>query len=788
MEGLKPPKKLDFESKNLAEAWKRWRQELELYVDLSLDEEDETQKIKLLKYVIGPQGREIHDTFKFEKDPKDLTLADVIGKYESYCNPKKNETVERYKFNTRVQEKSETFEKFLTDLKILAATCNFDKLKDSMIRDRIVVGINDAVLRERLLREIDLTLDKAVQICRASELSKERSQTIASGTVQEVHSVRPKKVKSKTDKPSYNKEAKQKIPQPIKQCKYCGKSHQKQNCPAYGKICNFCKRYNHFESVCQKKRKQNVHQLQAAASLDMYDDSSDDEYFEIKTIQLKEVNSVENSQIQYSRRGEREILATMSINEKPVKFQVDTGASCNIICEKFLTENQLTNLEKTNQVLKMYNKENIIPRGKLNLKMINPRNHKKYKAEFVVIDNNECNPIIGINAAQQMDLLTIRHENIYFSSEACEMNETLTEENILENYADVFNGTGCLDGKYHLHTDPDVKPVIQGPRRIPVSLRDKLKNELERLESDNIIAKVEQPTKWVSNLVVVEKPNKLRVCLDPQHLNTALLRSHYPIPTVDEILPDLTNAKVFSTVDAKNGFWHVELDQESSLLTTFNTPFGRYRWCRMPFGIKTASEEFQRRQNEVVEGLPGVHSVVDDILIYGEGETEEYAMKDHDRKFHALMERCRERNLKLNPDKLKLKRKELRFVGHLISQDGLKPDPDKIKAVQDMSRPEDVTGVRSFLSFVTYLSRFLPKLSEISEPLRKLTRNDTEWEWSNVQEKAFIEIKQLITAEPVLRYYDAKKKNLYYSVTVPSSAWEQLFYRRDSQSLSLVAL
>ncbi|XP_063441937.1 uncharacterized protein K02A2.6-like [Mytilus trossulus] len=326
----------------------------------------------------------------------------------------------------------------------------------------------------------------------------------------------------------------------------------------------------------------------------------------------------------------------------------------------------------------------------------------------------------------------------------------------MKEYADIFEGTGKLQGKYHLELDNTANPVVHPPRKVPVAIKEKLKSELDRLTKLEIIKPVSTPTPWVSSLVTVVKPDKLRICIDPKHLNQQLKRSHYPLPTLDDLLPELSRAKVFSVVDAKNGFWHVELDEESSLLTTFNTPFGRYRWLRMPFGLSSAPEEYQRRQDQTVEGLPGVRSIVDDILIYGEGDTEEEAIDDHDRKFRALMERCRERNSKLNKEKFKLKLKEVRFIGHLVTSEGLKPDPENIRAVIDMPKPTDVSGVRRILGIVTYLSKFLPKLTDICEPLRKLTLKDSEFCWIENHDKALEEIKRLVTAEPVLKYYDPK--------------------------------
>ena len=175
-------------------------------------------------------------------------------------------------------------------------------------------------------------------------------------------------------------------------------------------------------------------------------------------------------------------------------------------------------------------------------------------------------------------------------------------------------------------------------------------------------------------VIVMKRNGRVRLCIDPKPLNTALKRNHYPLPVIDDILPSLANAKVFTVMDAKNGFWQVQLDTESSMLTTFETPWGKYRWLRMPMGIAPAPEEFQRRLNNTIRNLDGVLADADDILIYGVGDTEEEAICDHDRKLTVFMERCREKNLKINRDKMKLRESSVLYLGHRITAEGVRVD------------------------------------------------------------------------------------------------------------------
>lgn len=325
----------------------------------------------------------------------------------------------------------------------------------------------------------------------------------------------------------------------------------------------------------------------------------------------------------------------------------------------------------------------------------------------------------------------------------------------VNKYKDVFEGLGHMPGKIHLETDPSVKPVVIPPRRVPIAIKPKLKVELARLENLDVIEKVVEPTNWVSGLVCVTKSSgKLRVCIDPQPLNRALKRGHYPLPVIEDVLPQLAKVKVYSKADCREGFLQCELDNESSYLTTFQTPWGRYRYKRMPFGISPAPELFQQKLDQSLDGLPGIHTIADDVLITGTGDTIEEATRDHDNNIELFLQRCRKQSITLNREKFEFKCNEIDFIGHVLTSDGLKVDPRKVEAVQNMPRPQNVADVQRFVGMVKYLAKFLPDVSDKSEPLRRLTHKDTEWCWASEQEQSFQTIKKMVTSTPILKYFD----------------------------------
>ncbi|PFX32000.1 Uncharacterized protein K02A2.6 [Stylophora pistillata] len=202
--------------------------------------------------------------------------------------------------------------------------------------------------------------------------------------------------------------------------------------------------------------------------------------------------------------------------------------------------------------------------------------------DFTIVDGN-FTPSLGLETAQQMKLVVVQTQNILLIRE-----DTLsfdaekpkfTRDSVMSEYSDVFGEElGRMEGKVHLETDPNIAPTVLPPRRVPVALKEKLKNELYRLPQRKVISPIQEPTDWVSSMIAANKPDgNIRLCIDPHHLNLALKRSHYFLPIFEVILPELSKAKVFSKVDLKEGFLQVELDEESSQLTVFQTPWGRKR-------------------------------------------------------------------------------------------------------------------------------------------------------------------------------------------------------------------
>ena len=320
--------------------------------------------------------------------------------------------------------------------------------------------------------------------------------------------------------------------------------------------------------------------------------------------------------------------------------------------------------------------------------------------------------------------------------------EAVTRESINSTYKDVCNGLGCFEEPYHIVVKQDTVPGKEPPRRVPFGLQDRLKLKLDLMEKHKVIQKVNKK----------KKDGSLRLCLDPRELNKAIKGENFQIPTVEDVTRRLSGKKVFTVIDLKDAFWQVPLSEESASLTTFNTPFGRYFFKRMPFGLCCASEILQKRVYQTFGDIDDVHVIADDIIIASNSEEEA------DRTLIKLFKRAQEKNVKFNIAKLQLKKSEVSYMGNMIGSNGVKPDPSKVEAIVNMREPECKKDIQCLIGMLNYLSQYIPDMSTVTAPMRSLLKADVPFVWNTEHEHAFNKVKEILSTTPGLRLYDPNMK------------------------------
>lgn len=345
--------------------------------------------------------------------------------------------------------------------------------------------------------------------------------------------------------------------------------------------------------------------------------------------------------------------------------------------------------------------------------------------------------------------------------------------NICSSYSDIFHLEGeslsCTNAvKHKIVLKKDTAPIHKKPYRLPQIHKDVIKEESRRMLKEGIIRN--SNSEWNSPLLVVPKHDneglikKWRVVTDFRKINEVTVGDAFPLPNITEILDQLGNSKYFSKLDLSQGFYQIPIDEESKKLTAFSTGTQHYEYNRMVMGMKTAPATFQRLMNSVLMGLQGLKCFVylDDIVIYGR------SFEEHNNRLLEVFDRIRNANLKLKPEKCEILRKEVIYLGHIISSEGIKPDPRKIKDVKHFPTPKTVKNIKSFLGLAGYYRKFIEDFSKIAVPLSKLLRKDSKFLWTDLTDKAFQTLKEKLITPPILQYPNFEKP---FILTTDSSSF-----------------
>ena len=309
---------------------------------------------------------------------------------------------------------------------------------------------------------------------------------------------------------------------------------------------------------------------------------------------------------------------------------------------------------------------------------------------------------------------------------------------------DPLGSTGVV--KHTIDTG-DARPIRQHPRRLPFHSKLEAQKELEDMLEQGVVSPSDSA--WASPVVLVKKKDgTLRFCIDYRKMNNVTRKDAFPLPRIDDSLDALSGSKWFSTLDLKSGYWQVEMDPKDKSKTAFSMGSGLYEFNVMPFGLCNAPATFQRLMEQVLRGLHWEICLIyiDDIIIYANN------FEEHIKRLGEVFGRLRNAGLKLKPSKCELCKAEVKYLGHVVTEQGIRTDPDKIKAVSDWATPTNLKQLRGFLGLCSYYRKFINHFAEIASPLHALTKKNESFIWSSQCEESFQILKSKLVTAPTLAY------------------------------------
>ncbi|XP_061167955.1 uncharacterized protein K02A2.6-like [Saccostrea echinata] len=549
---VQPPENFTFTKPEEWPKWIKWFERFRLVSGLS--RKDETIQVNTLIYAMGNEAEDIFHSFGLgEEDAKKYDT--VSNKFQTHFVSRRNVIFERAKFNQRKQKEGESADSFITALYTLVEHCEYGALKDEMIRDRIVVGIRDSKLSEKLQLNPQLKLEEAVNQARQKEAVQKQQAIVRnelssfSGGTANVDAVSNSK-KSAVRKKHFQhaqsgKSGKKEFVKLFgghnkgasSSCHRWGYSqaHGRYGCPARNQKCNKCHKIGHFARKCQS-----LHEIAI--------ESDENEEF------LGAIHGASNS------GNCKPWLTTIQVNGHSVEFKIDTGADVTAIPEQILKTLNVNNLQSSQKILKGSGRNTLNVIGKFRCEF-SLENRKAHQDVYVIRCLNKS--LLGRPAIEKLEIVR-------------QIASLQLHSDYKQKFSSLFKGLGKLQGEYELKLKEDAQPyAVTTPRMVALPYLEKVKAELHRMESAGVISPVDEPTDWCSGLVVIPKKNNcVRLCIDLTQLNKWVRRENFQLPSTEETLNRLAGTKVFSKLDANSGFWQIPLAPTSRPLTTFITPFG----------------------------------------------------------------------------------------------------------------------------------------------------------------------------------------------------------------------
>ena len=744
---------MDWKSPDLPSSFKLFKQKVELYFTIK-DIKREKQMPFILR-AVNDEGLRRYNTWSLSE--AEATDPNYVWKrFEEMLEPSENFRIARLKLHFFYQRPDEALDSFVTRCRAQALKCDFKNEQElsERIIEQIIASTSMPEYQKALLsQKKDYSLNDALTLGRTYEATQQNLQHLQDMsrgiTTTPEHKPAPAAATPAIDVIRKKKNTRE-------MCLNCGRDHprEREKCPAHTATCDACGKRGHWSRFClttkYKQKRGGQHRNQRSTSRNRNKNRSPSRDIHNLDFEKLMFESVMSNQQQRDQA-----FCTLKIKlQKPgsfsLKLKVDTGAQGNALPmrvfrrmfpDRLDPDGYPNNLEQKKVILTAYNGSQIPCYGVINIPCC--YNEQWEDIEFYVVDV-EGPAILGLPSCTKLKVVTLN----------CTVNtsskKTINDvQDLMQMYPELFDHIGEFPGTAKLEVKPGAEPYIDPPRKWPIHLKDRIKQELDRMEQDGVIRKVEEHTDWCSSLAFSTKSDgSIRICLDPAKLNRSLKRCPHKIPTLEELNHRFSGAKYFSKLDAKAGYWSIILDQPSQLLTTFRTPLGRYCFCRLPFGLSVSQDIFQQRMDTILDQCTNAVGIADDICVFSKTKEE------HNQHLLQLMEVARKSGLVFNSSKCNIKKSEISFFGMTYSRDGIKPDPTKINDLQAIPTPQCKKDLQTFLGLIQYLGPFIPHLSGQAAPLRQLLKDDIPFEWEDDHQHVFNQLKYLVSNDATLQYYD----------------------------------
>ena len=695
------------EFNDLTETWKSYTERVNQY--FAANDIANEKKVPALLAMMGGTTYSLLRNLTTPDDPATKGLDDIVKLLENRLSPKPLVIAERFRFHKRDQHEGESVTVYVAELRKLSEHCDFKATLGDALRDRLVCGIKNENIQKRLLSKSDLKLDKAIEIATAME-------TAARDAVELRHQHRPDsvhKLSKRTPIPAKHKNVN-------KACFRCDRpNHTPDQCHFKEETCRFCSKKGHIERACLiKKAQQNRNQSKKHISNKKSVKSVEEE--ELLTVSI---NTVKRSDV---------ISVAPKIEGKHLQMELDTGSAISVI--PIRTYKELFShkpLSETKTRLKTYSGETITPAGIINV-LVNYEGQEHNLDLFVV---KKDSPSLFGRA-------WLKHIKLDWNSIKFLQTGKSTEDNVqelLQKYSQIFTAeSGKVKGmKASLTLKENAQPKFCKARPVPYALKGRVEKELDRLESEGIIQKVDH-SDWATPIVAVPKgDNSVRICGDYKvTVNPQLKVDQYPLPRIQDIFASLAGGQKFTKIDLRQAYNQLEMSEDSKSYLTINTHKGLYSYNRLVFGIAASPSIWQRTMDQILKDIPNTSCILDDIIITGKSDEE------HLKTLETVLQRLQDYNLRVNKDKCSFFQEEFTYCGHKINANGLHKTQDKIEAVINAPVPENVTQLRAFLGLVNYYSHFLPNMASVLHPLYQLLKKDRKYAWTAAAQNAFDTVKE----------------------------------------------